>query len=1133
MRRKNCFKEEFNATTRSRRPGNCWRRIVLPKPCGRCKKRQSNIPIERPEHFAVIAQEKVDQITAEKERAEAEARAQAAAIQQVTNSARELFDRGQINDSLKLLADAHLKYPQSQEIRSAIASAQEELARQRAERERVERERAERERLAREQAERERLAREQAERERAEQERLAKERAAQEQAELERVAREKAERERAEQQRLAREKAAKEQAERERLAREKAEREHAEQERLAKERAAKEQAERERVTREKAERERVERERLAKERAEQERLAKERAAKEQAERERVTREKAERERVERERLAKERAEIERVAKEKAAIEQAEREKAAREKAERERAEQERLAKEKAAKEQAERERLAKEQAEREKVAREKAERERIEREKAAKEQAERERGRREAWLQQEIQKGQALVDGGHAPEAVRSLEAALRDRPDAKQLQNLLIAARALLDKQQQEQRRREQEAREAELRRKQEEEFVAAALKNAQKALRSRLYDDAIAILTEALQKTKSPKLEELLQAASNEKAEYGRQQQIQKISAELTAILAGPGYQDSVKFLDEKLRESPWNELKSLRAEALQVLARREAEIESILGEIKTLLETALFSEALKRAENVPAYFRSDDRYVAYLEAARQASDQLNVALGTYDESIGRLEGLTSLAELCEAKPPYENVDPNLASNPEWKVRTEKWEQKLAKQIADAAGKYLEDARQIVNSASDAELANARGVLQAPQLSAAIALLGASKPGKKLESQHLELCRRLDGLIAAAEARAAAKTRRDQDLKSLASLEQELGQATEEAGKAALANRAEEIARANPGDREIRHRIDSILTALGRRKAPARATPATGDATESSSRLSLAGLPAALESRQTQVALALALLALIAGGVFAVRHFTTAPQATVSVTFSKDPATGALKVDGQLVPNCIGSCNLNLKPGPHNIILEQSGFTSISEGITIGTAANQTFPLRLAPIPVARATPASLAIFGPKDGGLNGARVLLDGQEQGSLTPGVLPLESLTVGPHELTISREALVLRLPFQVTEEGGLKLAGAQGMDEYAVVVAFREASHLTLLCRCPGAKVLDKGKVLRPMDGGQYQIADRGKSKHELTIALQGKRGEPIGRHTVDEASATYGVIFLDTLLPVPATPPY
>ncbi len=106
--------------------------------------------------------ERVERERAAREKAEAELRARKQAAEVAIKESRDLLARKRGDEAVQRLRGALERDPENQELQSAAASTQAEVARQRAEQERQEKERQERERLAREQAEAEARARREA-----------------------------------------------------------------------------------------------------------------------------------------------------------------------------------------------------------------------------------------------------------------------------------------------------------------------------------------------------------------------------------------------------------------------------------------------------------------------------------------------------------------------------------------------------------------------------------------------------------------------------------------------------------------------------------------------------------------------------------------------------------------------------------------------------------------------------------------------------------------------------------------------------------------------------------------------------------------------------------------------------------
>jgi tetratricopeptide (TPR) repeat protein len=140
-----------------------------------------------------IEQERTEQDRLAREKAEADARARAAAAEQDLQQAQNLLAQGKPEESIQTLRAALERNPEHQALHATLQAAEADLARQRAEQQREEEER-----IAREKGEQQRLAKEKAEAERKEAERIAKARAETERRERERLEQEHIAREKAE-----------------------------------------------------------------------------------------------------------------------------------------------------------------------------------------------------------------------------------------------------------------------------------------------------------------------------------------------------------------------------------------------------------------------------------------------------------------------------------------------------------------------------------------------------------------------------------------------------------------------------------------------------------------------------------------------------------------------------------------------------------------------------------------------------------------------------------------------------------------------------------------------------------------------------------------------------------------------
>ncbi len=449
--------------------------------------------------FLQSERERLEQERIAREKAEAEARARKAAAERAALESFELLAQGQEEASLARMRAAMEVDPESRDLRSALETIENEIARLRAERERQERERLERERIAREKAEAEARAREEA-RERAIQDsqdllahgredeslqclREALERDPESQdlhAALELIQAE-----------VVRLQAEREQQERERLERERIEREKAEAEARAR-KAAAEQAIQEsfELLAQGKEQESLQSLRTAVEGDPESHdlhsaleSIQEELANRQAQRERL-----ERERLERERIAQEKAEAEARAR-KAAAEQAVRE--SRELLARGQ-EHEAIqclgdALQRDSLNEDLRSALESTEAEvaRLRTEREREERERLERERIAKEKAEAKARARKAATEQAVRESRELLTQKQEEESVQRLRDALDRDPESQELRSALESTEAEVALRRAERERQELERLERERIAREKAEAEARALEAAKQAIR------------------------------------------------------------------------------------------------------------------------------------------------------------------------------------------------------------------------------------------------------------------------------------------------------------------------------------------------------------------------------------------------------------------------------------------------------------------------------------------------------------------------------------------------------------------------------------------------------------------------------------------------------------------------
>ena len=705
----------------------------------------------------------------------------------------------------------------------------------------------------------------------------------------------------------------------------------------------------------------------------------------------------------------------------------------------------------------------------------------------------------------------------------------------------------------------------EGEIGRKAEEKLRTESLQQAQSELRGKRYDQAIVILKSALEKIKSSDLEALLQFAEREKSAQLRAHTVREASEYAQTLLKQSRYEETLTYLDEKLKEIPSDELTSLRTESLRLIEQHKAEVNKCVTKIRALLDQAIFSEALRVAEKAPKSYRAVPEFRACLKEAQERHDQLCAALERLklaEQSMARADDFPALAA---SRASIEDADADVQRSPEWVVRSQNWKGIYFKRLCELISKSLDSANLLLRAASESHLAQASGILSDPLLDAAIASILDTEAGRDFGRTYSGLRQRLQNSLIAYQTTSTGGTiDREKGLERLKRLERDSEQEVDVAKLLDLSQRATEIAKSHPTDEDIQRVATSVL-----RNVTSRTTQLSMSSSSvlTPPPIDIAGSKAKFEaeSRETEALTAQAsvlippsvsspvpsvfepevprsssrwrkgyilagVAALIIAGFAAVvigRNLVN--HADILVTFDKNPPDSSLKVDGRPTPNCTSPCNVSLSAGHHTLTLEKEGFQTLSSDVTVSrsdSAASRRIPLSLTPIaaaipaavPATVAAPQSVAATLAITGAVYGAKLLLDGQDVSDLSSGQYRFDRLPTGSHTISLAEKNGLLNLPITVSPDGVVHLNGADGMEDHLVLAVSRAGSQLTLLCRCKGAEVMIDGRTVRPVSANTYHFTERGKAGSELTLILPAeKRSLKVGGPNAAQLTVVLG----------------
>jgi serine/threonine protein kinase len=705
----------------------------------------------------------------------------------------------------------------------------------------------------------------------------------------------------------------------------------------------------------------------------------------------------------------------------------------------------------------------------------------------------------------------------------------------------------------------------EGEIGRKAEEKLRAESLQQAQGELRGKRYDQAIATLKSALEKIKSSDLEALLQFAEREKSSQLRAQAVREASVYAQALLKQSRYEESLSYLDEKLKDIPSDELKSLHTESLRLLEQHKADVNKSVTKIRALLNQAIFSEALRVAEKAPKSYRAVPEFSACLREAQEHHSQLGAALERLKFTEHSLARAGDFPALAAGRAGIEDVDVDVQRSPEWVVRSQNWKGIYFKKLCELINKSLDSANLLLRGASESDLAQASDILSDPQLEAGIASISDTEAGRDFARTYSGLRQRLQNCLIAYQTTSIGDTiDREKGLERLKRLERDSEQEVDVAKLLDLSQRATEIAKSHPTDEDIQRLATSVLRNVTNRTTQLSMsnssvlTPPPIDIAGSKAKLEAEAretealtaqtpvfIPPSVSSpmppvfepevprsssrwRKGYILAGVAALA-IAGLAAVVLSRTLANRGDVLVTFTKNPPDSVLKVDGRPTPNCTSPCNVSLSAGHHTLTLEKEGFQSLSSDVTVsrsGPATSRRIPLSLAPIaaaipaavPAPVAAPQSVAATLAITGAIYGAKLLLDGHDVGDLSSGQYRFDRLPTGSHTISLAEKNGLLDLPITVSPDGAVHLNGANGMEDHLVLAVSRAGGKLTVLCRCKGAEVMIDGRAVRPISANTYHFTERGKAGSELTLILPAeKRSLKVGGPNAAQLTVVLG----------------
>jgi tetratricopeptide (TPR) repeat protein len=234
----------------------------------------------------------------------------------------------------------------------------------------------------------------------------------------------------------------------------------------------------------------------------------------------------------------------------------------------------------------------------------------------------REAGERRAYIAEQIAASRKLLEMGKTSEALATVEKACRAYPAEPSLQSLRAMVKETLA-------RKERERQQAEYSQK------------ANELLRRKQYGEAIKLLESARKRLKTTDLDDLIQFARDEAANYARRQKLAATAEQTNRLISADEYERAIQFLQTALAEAPDEELQGLLADAQHRLAEFRQGVTEALASAQRLIAQKRIREAVRLLESQPPSFAKSPEFVAGLDNAREEFKRIQAVSVAKDQA------------------------------------------------------------------------------------------------------------------------------------------------------------------------------------------------------------------------------------------------------------------------------------------------------------------------------------------------------------------------------------------------------------------------------------------------------------------------------------------------------------
>ena len=285
------------------------------------------------------------------------------------------------------------------------------------------------------------------------------------------------------------------------------------------------------------------------------------------------------------------------------------------------------------------------------------------------------------YVEGQIAASRQLLDSADADQSLVPLEEALERYPQEPMLVSMLSVVKETLA-------------------RRREEQCKADCLQRAKDAIRRKAYTEAIEILEATRKEISSSDLDDLLQFAQEEAANYAIRQKIDAAADQARQFIAADEYRSAIELLEATLGELADEELSIILEDARRRLQEFNQRVQESISTAQRLLRNDRYSEAVRFLEAQSEQYGKSPEFAALLEQARydlKRIQSFSIAQENAREALSHDDFLGAAAHLQEFRDEF-------GDTPDAQILQDEIEETRSQAATAAMEKALPDVRMLL---------------------------------------------------------------------------------------------------------------------------------------------------------------------------------------------------------------------------------------------------------------------------------------------------------------------------------------------------------------------------------------------------------------------------------------------